>query len=64
MCFIEHVAKIMRTFQSTKGNGFFSLYYAHLIVPFAPRKVLAFDNKSEKYFFPLYCAHLIVPLPP
>ena len=39
------------------------MYYAHLIVPFAPRKVLAFDNKNEKKcFFFLYYAHLIVPL--
>ena len=52
-----------RTFVAEKL--LFILYCAHLIVPFAPRKVLSLDNKNEKkLLFILYCAHLIVPFAP
>ena len=33
--------------------------FSHLFVPFAPRKVLAFDNKSEKKLFPFVLCSLI-----
>ena len=39
--------------------GLFILNCAHLIVTFAPRKLLAFDNTNRKKFFPLVLCSFI-----
>ena len=43
--------RYLRSTIKMKKSCFFILYCAHLIVPLATPKVLAFDNKNEKKLF-------------